>query len=192
MRMHIRPALVLLALFTILTGVIYPLVVTGLARAIFPHESGGSLVDGTTGEVVGSELLGQRFTEARYFWGRPSATGPAPYNAAASGASNQGPLNPALHSAVSERITALRTANPEAAGTIPADLATASGSGLDPHISPEAARFQAARVAAARGQTTAQILAQVEAHVEPRTLGVLGEPRVNVLRLNQDLDAQRR
>lgn len=190
MRTHIRPALVLLAGFTLLTGVIYPVLVTGLARSIFPHQAGGSLVRNASGELVGSELLGQSFAEARYFAGRPSATGPAPYNAAASGASNQGPLNPALHTAASERIAALRAANPKMKGDIPADLVTASGSGLDPHISPEAARFQAARVAAARGWTTERVLAQVELHVEPRTLGILGEPRVNVLRLNQDLDAQ--
>ncbi|MBK7828560.1 potassium-transporting ATPase subunit KdpC [Nannocystis sp.] len=188
---HIRPALVLLACFTVLTGVIYPVLVTGLARSIFPHQAGGSLVGGANGELVGSELLGQTFAEARYFAGRPSATGPAPYNGAASGATNQGPLNPALHTAVTERIAALRAANPEMKGEIPADLATASGSGLDPHISPEAARFQAPRVAAARGWTTERVLVRVEMHVEPRTFGILGEPRVNVLRLNQDLDAQR-
>ncbi len=187
----LRPALVLLALFTVLTGVIYPVLVTGLASAIFPRQAGGSLVYGAGGEHVGSALLGQQFTEPRYFAGRPSATGPAPYNAAASGASNQGPLNPALHAAASERVAALRAASPGVTGPVPADLATASGSGLDPHISPEAARFQAARVAAARGRTTAEILAEVEAHIEPRTLGVLGEPRVNVLLLNQDLDARR-
>ncbi len=191
MRTHVRPALVLLALFTALTGVIYPVLVTGLARAIFPHASGGSLLRDAAGAVVGSELLGQQFTAARYFRGRPSATAPAPYNAAASGASNQGPQNPALHAAVGERIAALRAANPASSGPVPADLATASGSGLDPHISPEAARFQAARVAAARGLTTAEVVALVEAHHGPRALGVLGEPRVNVLRLNRDLDARR-
>ena len=191
MRTHIRPALVLLTSFTLLTGVLYPVLVTGLARSIFPHQAGGSLVRHAGGELVGSELLGQSFAEARYFSGRPSATGPAPYNAAASGASNQGPLNPALRTAASERIAALRAANPGMEGAIPADLAIASGFGLDPHISPEAARFQAPRVAAARGWTTERVLARVELHVEPRTLGILGEPRVNVLRLNQDLDAQR-
>lgn len=191
MRTHIRPALVLLASFTLLTGVLYPVLVTGLARSIFPHQAGGSLVRNAGGELVGSELLGQSFAEARYFSGRPSATGPVPYNAAASGASNQGPLNPALRTAASERIAALRAANPGTEGAIPADLATASGSGLDPHISPEAARFQAPRVAAARGWTTERVLARVELHVEPRALGILGGPRVNVLRLNQDLDAQR-
>lgn len=190
MRTQLRPALVLLACFTLLTGVIYPVLVTGLARSIFPYQAGGSLVRGASGELVGSALIGQSFAEARYFAGRPSATGPAPYNAAASGASNQGPLHPALHAAASERITALRAANPGMQAAIPADLATASGSGLDPHISPEAARFQAARVAAARGWTTERVLARIELHVEPRTLGILGEPRINVLRLNQDLDAQ--
>ena len=188
----IRPALVLLALFTLLTGVIYPLLVTGLAHTLFPRQAGGSLLRGANGAIVGSALLGQPFSDPRYFWGRPSATGPAPYNAAASAASNQGPLNPALHAAVKERIATLRAANPATPGPVPADLATASASGLDPDISPEAARFQAARVAAARGLPTAEVLAQVEAHVLPRTLGVLGEPRINVLRLNQDLDAQPR
>lgn len=192
MRAHLRPALVLLAGFTLLTGVIYPVLVTGLARSIFPHQAGGSLVRGVDGQLVGSELLGQQFTAPRYFAGRPSATGPAPYNAAASGASNHGPQNPALLAAVREHIAALRAANPHAPAQIPADLATTSASGLDPHISPEAARFQAARVATARGLPLAHVLAQVEAHAEPRTLGVLGEPRINVLRLNQDLDALRR
>ncbi len=190
MRTQLRPALVLLACFTLLTGVIYPVLVTGLARSIFPYQAGGSLVRGASGELVGSALIGQSFAEARYFAGRPSATGPAPYNAAASGASNQGPLHPALHAAASERVAALRAANPGMQAAIPADLATASGSGLDPHISPEAARFQAPRVAAARGWTTERVLARIELHVEPRTLGILGEPRINVLRLNQDLDAQ--
>lgn len=192
MRSTIRPALVLLALFTMLTGVIYPLLVTGLAYTFFPRQAGGSLLRGANGDVVGSALLGQQFSDPRYFWGRPSATGPTPYNAAASGASNQGPLNPALHAAVSERIATLRAANPGPQGAVPADLATASASGLDPHISPEAARFQAPRVAAARGLPIAAVLAQVEAHVLPRTLGVLGEPRISVLLLNQDLDAQPR
>lgn len=192
MRTLIRPALVLLALFTLLTGVIYPVLVTGLARVFFPHQAGGSLLRDANGGVVGSALLGQQFSDPRYFWGRPSATGPAPYNAAASAASNQGPLHPALHAAVTQRIAELRAANPEVQGAVPADLATASGSGLDPHISPEAARFQAARVAAARGWSTAEVLARVEAQVLPRTLGVLGEPRINVLLLNQDLDAQHR
>ena len=192
MRTLIRPALVLLALFTLLTGVIYPVLVTGLARVFFPHQAGGSLLRDANGGVVGSALLGQQFSDPRYFWGRPSATGPAPYNAAASAASNQGPLHPALHAAVTQRIAELRAANPEVQGAVPADLATASGSGLDPHISPEAARFQAARIAAARGWSTAEVLARVEAQVLPRTLGVLGEPRINVLLLNQDLDAQQR
>ena len=191
MRTHLRPALVLLAGFTLLTGVIYPVLVTGLARSLFPAQAGGSLVRDASGELVGSALIGQTFTADRYFAGRPSATGPAPYNAAASGASNQGPLHPALQAAAAGRIAALRAANPTSTGAIPADLATASGSGLDPHISPEAARFQAPRVAAARGWTTERMLAQVELHALPRTLGILGEPRVNVLRLNQDLDAQR-
>lgn len=192
MNKHIRPALVLLAFFTLLTGVIYPVVVTALGSAIFPRQAGGSLLRGESGGVIGSELIGQNFTAPRYFAGRPSATGPDPYNAAASGASNQGPLHPALQTAASDRIVALRAANPAAQGVVPADLATASGSGLDPHISPEAARYQAARVALARGVPTADVLARIELHTLPRTLGVFGEPRVNVLRLNQDLDAQQR
>ncbi len=192
MRTMIRPALVLLACFTLLTGVIYPLLVTGLAHTFLPYQAGGSLLRGANDALVGSALLGQQFSDPRYFWGRPSATGPTPYNAAASSGTNQGPLNPALHAAVSERIAALHAADPGVQGPVPADLATASASGLDPHISPEAARFQAARVAAARGWPLAEVLAQLEAHVLPRTLGVLGEPRINVLVLNQDLDAQPR
>lgn len=191
MRNLIRPVLVQLAFFTVVTGVIYPLLVTGLAHVFFPQQAGGSLLYGADGEVVGSALLGQPFADPRYFHGRPSATGPTPYNAAASAASNQGPLHPALRAAATERIAALRAANPASQGAVPADLATASASGLDPHISPEAARFQAARVAAARGWPIATVLARIEAHVQPRTLGALGEARVNVLLLNQDLDGQR-
>lgn len=190
MRSTIRPAVVLLACFTALTGVLYPLLVTGLARLAFPHQASGSLLRDASGGVVGSELIGQQFTGPRYFHGRPSATGSTPYDAAAAGASNHGPLHPALRAAASERVAALRAADPAATTPVPADLATASGSGLDPHISPEAARFQVARVAAARGRPPAEVLAQVEAHVLPRTLGVLGEPRINVLALNRALDAQ--
>lgn len=192
MRSQLRPALVLLLGFTILTGVIYPLLVTGLARSIFPHQAGGSLVRGVDGELVGSALIGQRFSSPRYFVGRPSATAAAPYDAAAAAASNLGPSNPALHAAVRDRISTLRSSDPQQTPIIPADLVTASASGLDPHISPEAARFQAPRVAAARDLPLAEVLAQIDAHTEPRTLGVLGEPRVHVLSLNQDLDAPRR
>ena len=186
----LRPAVASLACFTLLTGVVYPLLVTGLARAALPHQAGGSLLRDPDGTIVGSALIGQHFSGPAHFWGRPSATSPDPYNAAASGASNQGPLNPALHASVRARIAAARAANPTATGPVPADLAMASASGLDPHISPEAARFQVARVAQARGKPAAEILAQVESHVIPRTLGVLGEPRVNVLQLNRALDAQ--
>jgi len=186
----LRPALVLLALFTLLTGVLYPLLVTGLARAMFPYRAGGSLLHRPDGELLGSALLGQSFTDPRYFWGRPSATRPGPYNAAAAAASNLGPMNPALHATAAERIAALRAAHPGMQEPVPADLVSASASGLDPHISPAAARYQVLRVATARGWPESQVLTIVEAHTEQRTLGVLGEPRVDVLRLNKDLDAR--
>ncbi|MCG3173780.1 MAG: Potassium-transporting ATPase KdpC subunit [Myxococcota bacterium] len=184
----IRPAVSLLALFTLLTGVAYPLVVTGAAQAIFPTQANGSLIE-SKGQVMGSRLIGQSFDDARYFWGRPSATGPGPYNAAASAGSNLGPTNPALTTAVRERVAALRVADPEQASvSIPVDLVTTSGSGLDPHISPAAALYQVHRVARTRRLAEERVRALVLEHVEARSLGFLGEPRVNVLLLNAALD----
>jgi potassium-transporting ATPase KdpC subunit len=185
----LRPALVLLALFTLLTGVAYPLVVTGAARLFFPRQASGSPVE-REGMVIGSSLVGQAFDDPRYFWGRPSVTSPTPYNGASSTGSNLGPSNPALATAVRERVAALRAADPESAGApVPVDLVTASGSGLDPHVSPAAALYQARRVARARGLPETRVRSLVEQRIEGRTLGLLGEPRVNVLLLNLALDA---
>jgi potassium-transporting ATPase KdpC subunit len=183
----VRPALVLLALFTALTGVLYPLAVTGAAQALFPDEANGSLIR-RHGQVVGSQLIGQRFDDPKYFWGRPSATGPAPYNAAASTGSNLGPLHPALAEAITARIAALRAADPAQAAPVPVDLVTASGSGLDPHVSPAAALYQVGRVARLRGLDEERLRQLVAAHTAARTVGIFGEPRVNVLRLNLALD----
>lgn len=184
----LRPAAVLLGLLTLTTGVAYPLAVTGVARAVFPRQANGSLLR-RGGDVVGSAVIGQSFGDLRYFWGRPSATSPAPYDGRVSSGSNLGPSNPALLASVRDRVAALRAAHPEhAADPAPVDLVTASGSGLDPHISPAAARFQVGRVARQRGVSEDQVLALVEAHVEPRSLGIIGESRVNVLRLNLALD----
>jgi K+-transporting ATPase ATPase C chain len=185
---QLRPALVLFALFTALTGLVYPAVTTGVAQLLFPHRANGSLIV-RDGRVTGSELIGQPFSDAGYFWGRLSATGPVPYNAAASTGSNLGPTNPALMDAVKARVDALRAADPTQTGPVPVDLVTASGSGLDPHISPAAARYQVVRVAQARGRTPDEIRALVDRHAERRTLGILGEPRVNVLLLNLALDS---
>jgi K+-transporting ATPase ATPase C chain len=182
-----RPALGLLLVFTVLLGLGYPAVITGIARIIFPSQAEGSLIyDGT--RVVGSTLIGQPFDDPRYFWGRPSATGPVPCNAAASSGSNQGPLNPALHDAVKARIDALRAADPGNTAAVPVDLITASGSGLDPHITPAAAYFQVGRVARARSLPEYRVRSLIDDAIEGRTLGMLGEPRVNVLRLNLHLD----
>ncbi len=183
----LRPALSLLALFTLLTGVAYPLAVTGCAQALFPAQAHGSLVT-HGGKVVGSSLEGQPFDAPRYFWSRPSATTPTPYNGASSGGSNLGPSNPALADAVQGRVATLRAADPGATGPVPIDLVTSSASGLDPHLSPAAALFQVPRVAQARGVDAGAVRALVERHVEGRTLGLLGEPRVNVLALNLALD----
>jgi K+-transporting ATPase ATPase C chain len=184
----LKPAIVLLVLFTVLTGVIYPLAVTGLAQAIFPFQANGSLIV-KDGQVIGSKLVGQSFDDPRYFWGRLSATGPVPYNAAASSGSNLGPTNPALTDAVQARIAALKDADPQNTSPIPVDLVTASGSGLDPDVSVAAALYQVARVARARGLAEGQVLDLVDQNTQSRQLGFLGEPRVNVLLLNQALDA---
>ena len=185
-----RQALLMLALLTLVTGVIYPLIVTGVAQVAFPRQASGSLIE-HDGVKVGSDLIGQPFSDPKYFWGRPSATSPGPYNAGASSGSNQGPLNPALHEAVAARIEALRAADPDNASPVPVDLVTASGSGLDPHISPAAAEYQVARVARARGLSVDEVKALVAKHTLGRQLGFLGEPRVNVLELNLALDARR-
>jgi K+-transporting ATPase ATPase C chain len=184
----VRPAATLLALFTLLTGLLYPLLVTGIAQVTMPAQANGSLIrEGD--RIVGSALIGQPFDAPRYFWSRPSATGPQPYNAGASSGSNQGPLNPAFKDAVTARISALHAADPGNAAAIPVDLVTASGSGLDPHITPAAASYQVARVARERGLPVEKVQSLVNAHLEGRTFGLLGEPRVNVLLLNRALEA---
>lgn len=185
----IRPVLVIFGVLTLVTGIAYPLAVTGVAQAVFPSQAAGSLV-AVSGKPVGSVLIGQNFSDPKNFWGRPSATGPMPYNAAASGGSNQGPLNPALTDAVKARIAALRAADPGNIAPIPVDLVTASASGLDPHISPAGALFQVARVAKARGVDAARLQALVEQHTQRPLLGFLGESRVNVLALNMALDVR--
>ena len=187
MTVHLRPAIVILALMTILTGLLYPLAMTGLAQLIFPRQANGSLVE-QDGTVAGSELIGQTFSDPKYFWGRPSATGPYTNNAAASSGSNLGPANPALEEAVEARIQALQAADPGNTRPIPVDLVTASASGLDPHISVAAAIYQATRVARVRGLGEEEVLLLVEEFTEGRQFGFLGEPRVNVLRLNLALD----
>jgi K+-transporting ATPase ATPase C chain len=185
MRSLLATASRLLLALTVLTGVIYPLLVTGVAQLLVPNQAGGSLLaDGR-----GSALLGQTFTQPRYFWGRGSLTSPGAYDAAASAGSNLGPSHPDLREGVAGRIAALRAADRDAALPVPVDLVTASGSGLDPHISPEAARYQVPRVARARALTEPAVQAIVDRRTEGRTFGLLGEPRVNVLLLNQDLDA---
>lgn len=182
-----RPVVVLFALLSALTGLVYPLLVMAVAQAAFPSAANGSLIV-RGGRVLGSRLIGQPFVEPRYFWGRPSATSPA-YDAGASTGSNLGPLNPALLEAVKARVEALRAADPGNAALVPVDLVTASGSGLDPHVSPAAALYQVSRVARLRGLSHAQVEALVREHVEGRLWGVLGEPVVNVLELNLALDA---
>ena len=186
----VRPAGVLFAVLTALTGLVYPLVVTGLAQAAFPQQAAGSLVL-RDGQAVGSSLIGQSFSDPRYIWGRPSATAPMANNASASGGSNLGPLNPALIDAVKARIAALREADPGNSAAVPVDLVTSSASGLDPHLSVAGAVYQAARVARLRGLTPLQVQALIDQHTEGRLLDLIGEPRVNVLRLNLALDAAR-
>lgn len=189
MKNILRPALVLFIALSIVIGLAYPLAVTGLAQAAFPRQANGSLVVGADGKPVGSELIGQLYADPKNFWGRPSATGDKPYNGLASGGSNLGPLNPALRDAVAERVKALREANPQQQQVpVPIDLVTASGSGLDPHISPEAARWQVPRVARARNVPPEALESLIARHTEGRWLGFLGEARVNVLELNLALN----
>lgn len=183
----IRPALVLLACFTVLTGILYPLLITAIAEGVFPKQARGSLIV-MNGKVVGSELIGQNFSDPGYFWGRPSATSPQPYNAISSGGSNLGPLNPALTDAVKARIAALRAVDPRNESPIPVDLVTASASGLDPHISLAAAQYQMDRVGRARRMNVWEVQSLVSAHTQGRVLGIFGEPHVNVLELNLALD----
>lgn len=185
----LRPALVIFGLLSLLTGLAYPLLTTGIAQTVFPAQANGSLLHSAKGQLLGSSLIGQNFTDPGHFWGRPSATGPMPYNAALSGGANLGPLNPALVEAVKARVRALRAADPGNTAPVPQDLVTTSGSGLDPHISPEAAHYQAARVARARQLPLAQVNALVRRHTEAPQLGLLGEARVNVVQLNLALDA---
>src|SRR5216117_3254274 len=186
---YIRTALVLLALLTIVTGIAYPLLVTAVAQIAFPTQANGSLIV-KDGKVVGSALIGQPFDDPKYFWGRPSATSPFGYNAASSSGSNLSPTNPALVKAVQERVDALRAADPDTKAPVPVDLVTASGSGLDPHISPAAALYQVHRVAKVRKLDGAAVRRLIEQHTEGRWLGLLGEPRLNVLELNLALDGR--
>jgi len=191
MQSILRPALVLFGALTLVCGVAYPVLVTGVAQAAFPDAANGSLVK-QGDKVLGSRLIGQSFTTAQYFWGRPSATAPTPNNGGGSSGSNQGPLNPALRDAVKGRIEALRALDPSNTAPIPVDLVTASASGLDPEISLAGARWQAARVAKARGLALDDVQQAIDEHAEGRVLGLFGEPRVNVLALNLALDAQTR
>ena len=184
----VRPALVLFVFLSLITGLLYPALVTGIAHGLFPNAAQGSMLK-RNGELVGSELIGQSFSDARHFWSRPSATSPMPYNAASSSGSNLGPSNPALAEAVKSRIAALRAADPGNSKPIPVDLVTASASGLDPHISRAAADYQLARVAKARGLSADAVRSLVDKHTEAAWLGFIGETRVNVLALNLALDA---
>jgi K+-transporting ATPase ATPase C chain len=187
---QLKQSLWLLAALTLLTGVVYPLLVTLAAQLVLPWQANGSLIE-RDGRPVGSALIGQAFTTPNYFWSRPSATAPVPYNAGASGGSNLGPTNPDLLKAVRTRTAALHAADPDNHLPVPVDLVTASASGLDPHISPAAAEYQAGRVARARNLSVARVRELIARHTEGRTWGILGEPRVNVLQLNLDLDRTR-
>jgi K+-transporting ATPase ATPase C chain len=187
MRSLIRPATTILFLLTLITGILYPLAVTGMAQVLFPRQANGSLID-RDGKILGSELIGQSFDDPKYFWGRPSATAGFPYNAAASSGSNLGPSNPALKDVVEARIAALRAADPGNTQPIPVDLVTASASGLDPHISLAAALYQVPRVARLRGLAESAVLDLVGRYTAGRQFGFFGEPRVNVLLLNLALD----
>ncbi|RYU58969.1 potassium-transporting ATPase subunit KdpC [Methylolobus aquaticus] len=188
MYVHLKPAFLMLLVLTLLTGAVYPAAVTGLAQLFAADQANGSLIPSADGDARGSRLIGQAFSDGKYFWGRPSATAPYPYNAAASSGSNLGPSNPALVQAVSARIAALRATDTGNSASIPVDLVTASGSGLDPHISPAAAAYQVPRVAKQRGLPVAALQEFVERHVELRQFGILGEARVNVVELNLALD----
>ena len=190
MKTMLRPALTLFAALSVLTGLLYPAAVTGVGHLLFPRQAAGSLIE-RDGKVVGSALIGQNFTAPKYFWGRPSATAPMSNNAGGSSGSNQGPLNPALADAVKDRVEALRAADPANTAPVPVDLVTASASGLDPEISPAAARYQASRVARKRQLPVADVLALIDAHTKGRDWGLFGEPRVNVLQLNLALDERR-
>lgn len=183
----LRPALVLFAVLSLITGLLYPLAVTGVAQAVFPAQANGSLVQ-VNGKAVGSDLIGQQFSNPGYFWGRPSVTSPMPYNAQSSGGSNLGASSPDLKAAVEARVAALRQADPGNTALVPVDLVTASGSGLDPHISVASARYQLLRVAKARSVSPEAVATLLDAHTETQRFGFLGEPRVNVLRLNMALN----
>jgi len=185
----IKPAVMMLLIWTLLTGIIYPALVTGLAQGLFPAQANGSILRNQQDKAVGSALIGQPFSDNSYFWGRPSATAPYPYNAGASSGSNLGPTHPALADAVKHRIEALQAADPENKAPVPVDLVTASGSGLDPHISPAAAEFQIQRIAHARHIDPKKLQEMVRMHTEGRQWGFLGEPRINVLTLNLALNA---
>jgi K+-transporting ATPase ATPase C chain len=186
---QILPAIRMTIVLTVLTGLIYPGIVTGIVKVLLPHQAAGSLIE-RNGKTIGSELIGQKFSKPEYFHGRPSAAGEKGYDAANSSGSNLGPTNPDLIKRMKADVDAFRQENPTFTGTIPADIVTASGSGLDPHISPAAAHAQEARVAAARKMAVARVSSLIDANTEPRTFGFLGEPRVNVLKLNLALDSQ--
>jgi K+-transporting ATPase ATPase C chain len=189
MKEQIRPALTLFVLLTVVTGLLYPGLVTLIGQVVLGHQANGSLIRDASGTVIGSELIGQTWTGDRYFWGRPSATSPNPNNPASSSGSNLGPTNPALLEQIGKRITDMKKAHPDQEGAVPIDLVTASASGLDPHISPAAAEYQAGRVAKSRGLSREDIRKVIADNTEDRTFGTLGEPCVNVSRLNRALDA---